>query len=123
MDFSYGLFYIWSKDCMRRVLNYLLAISFILTIMVPITGIIVHKLASTLFLVLALIHVFLYRKSLDLKFIFIIVLTILSFVLGILGLILVEYPIMLILHRTVSIVLIILLAIHIYKFHRRLAVA
>ena len=38
--------------------------------MVPITGIIVHKLASTLFLVLALIHVFLYRKSLDLKFIF-----------------------------------------------------
>ena len=108
---------------MKRVLNYLLAISFILTIMVPITGIIVHKLASTLFLVLALIHVFLYRKSLDLKFIFIIVLTILSFVLGILGLVLVEYPIMLILHRTVSIVLIILLAIHIYKFHRRLAVA
>lgn len=52
---------------MRRVLNYLLAISFVLTIMVPITGIIVHKLASTLFLVLALIHVFLYRKRLDLK--------------------------------------------------------
>lgn len=123
MDFSYGLFYIWSEDCMKRVLNYLLAISFILTIMVPITGIIVHKLASTLFLVLALIHIFLYRKSLDLKFIFIIVLTILSFVLGILGLVLVEYPIMLTLHRTVSIVLIILLAIHIYKFHRRLAVA
>lgn len=123
MDFSYGLFYIWSKDCMRRVLNYLLAISFILTIMVPITGIIVHKLASTLFLVLALIHVFLYRKRLDLRFILIIVLTILSFVLGILGLVLVEYPIMLTLHRTVSIVLIILLAIHIYKFHRRLAVA
>ena len=108
---------------MRRVLNYLLAISFILTIMVPITGLIVHKLASTLFLVLALIHVFLYRKSLDLKFIFIIVLTILSFVLEISGLVLVEYPIMLTLHRTVSIVLIILLAIHIYKFHRRLAVA
>ena len=123
MDFSYGLFYIWSEDGMRRVLNYLLAISFVLTIMVPITGIIVHKLASTLFLVLALIHVFLYRKRVDLKFVLIIVLTILSFVLGILGLVLVEYPIMLTLHRTVSIVLIILLAIHIYKFHRRLAVA
>lgn len=107
---------------MRRVLNYLLAISFVLTIMVPITGIIVHKLASTLFLVLALIHVFLYRKRLDLKYILIIVLTILSFALGILGLIMVEHPILL-LHRTVSIVLIILLAIHIYKFHRRLAVA
>jgi DMSO/TMAO reductase YedYZ heme-binding membrane subunit len=48
---------------MKRILNYLLAISFILTIMVPITGIIVHKLAATLFLILALIHVFLYRKK------------------------------------------------------------
>lgn len=108
---------------MKKVLNYLLAISFIITIMVPITGIIVHKLSSTLFLVLALIHVFLYRKRLDYKYILIIGLTIVSFVLGILGLVLVEYPIILILHRTVSIVLIILLAIHIYKFHRRLAVA
>ena len=108
---------------MKRVLNYSLAISFILTIMVPITGIIVHKLASTLFLVLALIHVFLYRKRLDYKYILIIGLTIVSFVLGILGLVLVEYPIMLILHRIVSIVLIILLAIHIYKFHRGISVA
>ena len=108
---------------MRRVLNYLLAISFIVTILAPITGIMVHKLASTLFLVLALIHVFLYRKRWDLKYILVIVLTIVSFVLGILGLIMVEYPIMLTLHRTISIVLIILLAIHIYKFHRRLAVA
>ena len=101
---------------MKRILNYLLAISFILTI-------IVHKLAATLFLMLALIHVFLYRKRLDLKYILIIVLTILSFVLGILGLIMVEHPIILILHRTISIVLIILLAIHLYKFHKRLAVA
>ena len=108
---------------MRKVLNYLLAISIILTIMVPITRIIVHKLAATLFLILALIHVFIYRKRLDYKYILIITLTILSFVLGILGLIMVEYPIMLTLHRTVSIVLIILLAIHIYKFHRRIAVA
>lgn len=108
---------------MKRVLNYLLAISFILTIIVPITGIIVHKLAATLFLILALIHVFLYRKRLDLKYILIIVLTVLSFILGIPGLIMVEQPIILTFHRTVSIVLIILLAIHLYKFHKRLAVA
>ena len=108
---------------MRRVLNYLLAISFVLTIMVPITGIIVHKLASTLFLVLALIHVFLYRKRLDYKYILVIVLTIVSFVLGILGLVMIEYPIVLTLHRTMSIVLVCLLAIHIYRFHRMLAVA
>ena len=108
---------------MRRVLNYLLAISFIVTILVPITGIMVHKLASTLFLLLALIHVFLYRKKVDYKYVLVIVLTILSFVLGILGLIMVEYPIVLVLHRTISIVLVCLLVIHIYRFHRRLAVA
>ena len=108
---------------MRRVLNYLLAISFIVTILVPITGIMVHKLASTLFLLLSLIHVFLYRKRVDYKYILVIVLTVLSFVLGILGLVMIEYPIVLVLHRTISIVLVCLLAIHIYKFHRRLAVA
>ena len=108
---------------MRRVLNYLLAISFIVTILAPITGIMVHKLASTLFLLLALIHVFLYRKKVDYKYVLVIVLTIVSFVLGILGLVLVEYPIVLTLHRTISIVLVCLLAIHIYRFHRRLAVA
>lgn len=108
---------------MRRVLNYLLAISFIMTILVPITGIMVHKLASTLFLVLALIHVFMYRKKLDYKYVLVIVLTIVSFILGILGLVLVEYPIVLVLHRTISIVLVCLLAVHIYRFHRRFAVA
>ena len=108
---------------MRRVLNYLLTISFILTILVPITGIKIHKLASTLFLLLSLIHVFLYRKRVDYKYILVIVLTIVSFVLGILGLVMIEYPMILVLHRTISIVLVFLLAIHIYKFHRRLAVA
>lgn len=108
---------------MRRVLNYLLAISFVLTIMVPITGVKVHKLCSTLFLVLTMIHFFTYRNRLNYMYYLIITLTIVSFVLGILGLIMVEHPIILILHRTVSIVLIILLAIHIYKFHRRIAVA
>lgn len=108
---------------MRRILNYLLAISFIVTILVPITGIMVHKLASTLFLVLALIHVFLYRKKVDYKYALVIVLTVVSFVLGILGLVMVEYPIILTLHRTISIVLVCLLAVHIYRFHRRLAVA
>ena len=115
MDFPHGLFYVWSEDSMRRVLNYLLAVSFIVTILVPITGIQIHTLASTLFLVFALIHMFVYRKRVDYQYILVIVLTIVSFVLGILGLVLVEYPIVLVLHRTVSIVLIFLLAIHIYN--------
>ena len=108
---------------MRKILNYLLVISFIVTILVPITGIKIHKLASTLFLLLALIHVFMYRKRVDYKYILVVVLTIVSFILGILGLIMVNHPIVLILHRTISIVLVCLLAVHIYRFHRRLAVA
>ncbi len=108
---------------MRKILNYLLVISFIVTILVPITGIKIHKLASTLFLLLALIHVFMYRKKVDYKYILVVVLTIVSFILGILGLIMVNHPIVLILHRTISIVLVCLLAVHIYRFHRRLAVA
>ena len=123
MDFSHGLFYFWGEDSMRRVLNYLLVISFVLTILVPITGIKVHKLCSTLFLVLTMIHFFTYRNRLNYKYYLIITLTIVSFVLGILGLIMIEYPMILVLHKTVSIVLVCLLAIHIYKFHRRLAVA
>ena len=108
---------------MRKILNYLLVISFIVTILVPITGIKIHKLASTLFLLLALIHVFMYRKKVDYKYILVVVLTIVSFILGILGLIMVNHPIVLILHRTISIVLVCLLAVPIYRFHRRLAVA
>lgn len=108
---------------MKKILNYLLAISFIVTILVPITGIKIHKLASTLFLLLALIHVFLYRKKVDYKYVFVIVLTVISFVLGIVGLIMIDHPIILVFHRTISIVLVCLLAIHIYRFHRRLAVA
>ena len=123
MDFPYGLFYVWSEDSMRKILNYLLVISFIVTILVPITGIKIHKLASTLFLLLALIHVFMYRKKVDYKYILVVVLTIVSFILGILGLIMVNHPIVLILHRTISIVLVCLLVVHIYRFHRRLAVA
>ena len=108
---------------MKKILNYLLAISFIVTILVPITGIKIHKLVSKLFLLLALIHVFLYRKKVDYKYVLVIVLTVISFVLGIVGLVMIDHPIVLILHRTISIVLVGLLAIHIYRFHRRLAVA
>lgn len=53
----------------------------------------------------------------------IITLTIVSFILGILGLIMIEYPIILVIHRVLSIGLVFILAIHICKFHRRLAVA
>ena len=46
---------------LKKVLNYLLVISFIITILVPITGVIIHKMAATFFLLLSIIHVIIYR--------------------------------------------------------------
>ena len=41
---------------MKKILNYGLFISFLLTIMVPLTGVHIHKLASTVFLLLSIVH-------------------------------------------------------------------
>ena len=65
---------------MRKVLNYLLLITFLLTILVPITGIHMHKLASTLFLLLSLIHTFVYKNKLNTKRYLLILLIIISFI-------------------------------------------
>lgn len=44
----------------KKILNILLLLTFILTLMVPITGIMVHKLVSALFLILCIIHTVVY---------------------------------------------------------------
>lgn len=44
-------------------LNSCLLLSFIVTILAPLTGIPIHKLASTLFLLLSVIHTILWRKK------------------------------------------------------------
>ena len=48
---------------MKKALSWLLMASFVLTLLVPLTGIIVHKLASAVFLLLCLVHVLIYRKK------------------------------------------------------------
>ena len=103
-----------------KILNILLLITFILTIMVPVTGIIVHKLASTLFLLLCLIHTFLYRKKMNAKKYIVLVMTIIAFVSGIFGMIYEEIPWILAAHKATSILLVFGLAIHIFVFHKRL---
>lgn len=105
---------------MRKVLNYLLFITFLLTILVPITGIHMHKLASTLFLFLSLIHTFMYRNKLNTKRYLLILLIIISFISGIFALILEHIPLVLQLHKLTSIFIIFFLAIHIYIFQRRM---
>ena len=105
---------------MKKVLNIALLISFVVTIMVPLTGIHIHKLASVLFLLLSIIHTVTYRRNLGMKRWLLLGLIIVSFATGLFGLILDQFPFVLILHRVISIAAVFFLAIHIFVFHRKL---
>jgi hypothetical protein len=105
---------------MKKVLNIALLISFVITIMVPMTGVHIHKMASVIFLLLSIIHTVTYRKKLGAKRWLLLATVILSFAAGLFGMILDHIPAILILHRAVSIGLVFFLAIHIFVFHRKL---
>lgn len=104
---------------MKRLLNITLLISFIVTAMVPLTGIHIHKLASVLFLLLSILHTFVHRKRLGAKRWLLLALIVISFATGLFGMILDQFPIILILHRCISIALVFFLAIHIFVFHKK----
>ncbi len=105
---------------MKKILNIALLITFVLTIMVPLTGIHIHKLASTLFLLLNIVHTIIYRNKLGTKRWLLLSAVVISFATGLFGMILDQFPLVLILHRVISIALVFFLAIHIFAFHRRL---
>jgi hypothetical protein len=105
---------------MKKVLNIALLISFVITIMVPMTGVHIHKMASLIFLLLSIIHTVTYRKKLGAKRWLLLATVILSFAAGLFGMILDHIPAILILYRAVSIGLVFFLAIHIFVFHRKL---
>ena len=105
---------------MKKLLNLALLLSFIATILVPLTGIQFHKLASVIFLLLSIVHTIAYRKKLGLKRWLLLGLILISFASGLFGMILDQLPMVLILHRVISIALVFFLAIHIFVFHRRL---
>ena len=106
---------------MKRFLNIALLISFLVTIMVPLTGVHIHKLASVAFLLLSIIHTVVYRKKLGAKRWLLLGLIVISFATGLFGMILDQFPIILILHRCISIALVFFLAIHIFVFHKKLS--
>ena len=105
---------------MKKSLNIALLISFIVTIMVPLTGIHIHKMASVLFLLLSIVHTVTYRKMLGVKRWLLLGLILISFGTGLFGMIWDHIPIVLILHRVVSIALVFFLAIHIFVFHKKI---
>jgi hypothetical protein len=104
----------------KKLLNIALLVSFVVTVMVPLTGVHIHKLASVIFLLLSIVHTITYRKKLGAKRWLLLGLTIISFTTGLFGIILDQLPMVLILHRTISIALVFFLAIHIFMFHKKL---
>ena len=105
---------------MKKTLNIALLLSFLVTIMVPLTGVQVHKLASVLFLLLSIVHTIVYRKKLGVKRLLLLALIVISFATGLFGMILDQHPIIFILHRCISIALVFFIAIHIFVFHKKM---
>jgi hypothetical protein len=104
----------------KKLLNIALMFSFVMTILVPLTGIHIHKMASVIFLLLSIVHTITYRKKLGVKRWLLLGSIVISFATGLLGMILDQFPIILILHRCISIALVFFLAIHIFVFHKKL---
>ena len=105
---------------MKKALNFALLISFIATIIVPLTGIHIHKLASVIFLLLSIAHTITYRKQLSTKRWLLLAMIVISFTTGLFGMILDRIPVILALHRVISIAIVFFMAVHIFVFHKRL---
>ena len=88
--------------------------------MVPLTGVHIHKMASVIFLLLSVVHTVVYRKKMGAKRWLLLGSILISFASGLFGIILDQFPVVLILHRVISIMLIFFLAIHIFVFHKKL---
>lgn len=104
---------------MRRLLNLALLFSFVLTLLVPLTGIHIHKLASAAFLLLCAVHIFCYRKKHSPKRTGLL-LIFFCFLTGILGMILDAHTWMLALHKVFSMAVIFFLAIHLFVYRHKL---
>lgn len=105
---------------MKKALNIALFLSFLLTILVPLTGVHIHKLASVLFLLLTILHTVVYRRKLGLKRWLLLGLVLLSFVSGIVGMIFQEISLLMALHKVISMGIIFFLAIHIFIYRNKL---
>ena len=95
---------------MKKFLNIALILSFWVTIMVPVTGILIHKLASTVFLLLSIVHTIVYRKRMSRKRWGLLIILLLAFFTGLFGMIFDEFPMIEAFHRVNSIILVFFLA-------------
>ncbi len=105
---------------MKKLLNLLLFTTFILTMIAPLTGVHIHKLASTAFLLFSFIHTIVYWKKQNFKRMSMLAMIVLGFVSGVFGMIYDHIPLIAALHIVISIACVFFLAIHIFVFQRGL---
>lgn len=103
-----------------KILNLLLFVSFLVTMMVPLTGLKVHKMASVVFLLLCVVHTIVYRTKMTWKRWAVLGVILVAFLSGIFGMIFDEIPVIMAMHKAISISSVFFLAIHIFIFHRKL---
>ena len=103
-----------------KLINRLLLITFFITIMAPLTGIIIHKMASLIFLLLCIVHTIVYRNKMNAKRYGVLAIVFVCFVSGIFGMIFDHIPMVLAMHKAVSIISVFILAIHIFVYHKKM---
>lgn len=105
---------------MKKIFHAGLLLLFVLTMLVPVTGVMLHKLVSALFLILCLVHTGVCRKKMNARRFGILALIFAAFILGVFGMIYEEVPVILALHKVSAIILLFFLAIHIFVFKSRI---
>lgn len=103
----------------KKILNILLLVFFVLTMMVPLTGVHMHKMASALFLILSMVHTCVYHKKVNAKKLILLGIVVVAFLSGLFGMILDQFAVILIFHKALSIASVFFLAIHIFVYHKR----
>lgn len=103
---------------MKKVLNVFLLVTFVITVFVPLTGVMVHKTAASLFLILCIVHTVVYRKKLNGKKYLMLSVIFIAFITGLLGMIFDTVPLVLTAHKVISMLCVFFLAVHIFVFIR-----
>ena len=102
----------------KSTLNFFLFISFIVTVLAPLTGVHVHKNGCNTLSALTIVHTITYRRTLGAKKYLLLCIVVIAFASGLLGMIFEQTPGILLLHKAISIVSVFFLAIHIFVNRR-----
>lgn len=104
---------------MKKIFCFILAILFLICIVPFLTGMVIHKMVGCLFLIMIIVHLIIYRANMNWKKWLFFIYLLLVFILGIMAF-KNDAMIFNIAHKTTSILLIIFIVIHFYRYHRRI---